>query len=815
MTASITDISGRNVVWEPQPKQRLFLSCPIKEVLYGGRAGGGKALTPDHEVLTEDGWKLIGDVTVGQRVLAWDQEVEHGPGKLTYATVRGVYEQADATKLVEHENRPYFRASADHRWLVTWETSRKKQEKVRWKVVRSVDLGSNIKIPASGVPAALTRVDYSPAVMELWGWYLSEGCPHVNGVWSRLSQSKPEGKDAIRDVLTRAGVAFREYEREFVAEWAPPLPCGLSCYDKFIPRPLFAQAALASLVEGLIGGDGFRRRKGWEYYSASKQLADGVQEAAILLGLRATVVSKKTNYVSKRSAPTKGGKGSVRDAANWRVSAYPHLAWTLSPGKLKWKPYSGKTYCLWVPGPGTFFARYKGTAFVTGNSDALIMKPIFRQLAPAHAAYVATGAKSRGRALVIRKSYNRLKDIIARCHGMFPIIDPGVRYNSTEHMFHFSCGYRYELGHLESIGDEENYQGQEFSQVCIDEAQEVPFDQMMFLKSRLRTTDPVLTGLLSLDFTANPGGPHGAWVKERFVTPHRAGMKVLTQTISLPGGRSTTSERIFIPAGYQDNKYLGDDYEALLSSLPSHLVRMLRDGDWDVVVGAFFSDVWDPTVHVCKKFTIPETWHKFRSGDYGYAAPSSIGWWAVDHDGNLIRFKELYIKKHTAEMLAHRIREIEQDLGLWDDMSGSKITGPLDPACWSKGGVVGMHGPSIAETMISLGVRWFRGDNNRIIGWNEVRRRMMARSGPDGRTPALRFFEGECRESIVNVPAVIFDANNPEDVDTGCNDHQADDLRYSCMSRPYIPEKPKYNEDEEDELSYARRARRGGRYGYG
>ena len=31
------------VVWNPQPRQRLVISCPFQEILYGGAAGGGKS----------------------------------------------------------------------------------------------------------------------------------------------------------------------------------------------------------------------------------------------------------------------------------------------------------------------------------------------------------------------------------------------------------------------------------------------------------------------------------------------------------------------------------------------------------------------------------------------------------------------------------------------------------------------------------------------------------------------------------------------------------------------------------------------------
>ena len=38
----------------------------------------------------------------------------------------------------------------------------------------------------------------------------------------------------------------------------------------------------------------------------------------------------------------------------------------------------------------------------------------------------------------------------------------------------------------------------------------------------------------------------------------------------------------------RDNKYLDAGYAAQFGNLPDHVQRQLRDGDWNVVPGAFF-----------------------------------------------------------------------------------------------------------------------------------------------------------------------------------------------------------------------------------
>jgi phage terminase large subunit len=52
--------------------------------------------------------------------------------------------------------------------------------------------------------------------------------------------------------------------------------------------------------------------------------------------------------------------------------------------------------------------------------------------------------------------------------------------------------------------------------------------------------------------------------------------------------------------------------------------------------------MWNDAIHVCEPFGIPKEWIKFRSMDWGSYHPYAVGWFAVDYDGRLYMYRELY-----------------------------------------------------------------------------------------------------------------------------------------------------------------------------
>lgn len=372
-----------------------------------------------------------------------------------------------------------------------------------------------------------------------------------------------------------------------------------------------------------------------------------------------------------------------------------------------------------------------------------------------------------------------------------PLIAGGkVKYRAVENEFEFDNGSVLHLCYCDSENDVEKYRGAEIHVLMIDELTHFSEYQYRFLRSRVRIAglkvpEKYRHRLPRIENASNPGSIGHAWVKRTFISPRPA-----MQMWRVPpeeGGML----RQFIPSRLSDNPYLTRDdpsYADRLRGLGSdNLVRAMLDGDWDIVAGQAFERLRRDT-HAIEPFEPPDDWMCFGSFDWGSTKPFSFGMWTVANgnmlpDGRLyrrgaiIRFNEVYgwngkanegLRKEAsevAEMLAARIGPRRL----------SYIS--ADPSMWKVDG-----GPSIAETMLRHGVILRKADHSRLVGYVQVRQRIAG----DEEGPMLLATKN-CHDGFWRtMPDLIMDERHPEDVDTDQEDHCYDDVRYACMSRPWM-----------------------------
>lgn len=391
-------------------------------------------------------------------------------------------------------------------------------------------------------------------------------------------------------------------------------------------------------------------------------------------------------------------------------------------------------------------------------------------------------------AVMFRRTTVSSEDAIERSKQIFEPL--GGKFNEAKLRWRMPHGGRVAFAYLDSVDDANEYQGRNLTDAWVEEAGQYPGPKPIDrLFGVLRSAAGVPVQLI---LTANPGGAGQQWLAARYgLIPFPAGPKIVSRTLY----NGSLHRAAVIPSRITDNRVLLDSDPGYLDRLQlvgsEQLVRAWLDGDWNAIEGAFF-ECWNPARHDMAPFAVPDDWMRFRSMDWGSAAPFSVGWWAVasnDHRhgtvtilrGALVRYREWYGAsapgvglKLTAEEVADGIKEREK---------GDKIAyGVLDPSAFAENG-----GPSIAERMARRGVMFRAGDNKRVSqrgamgGWDQMRARMKG----DGENPALFVFS-TCRDFIRTVPVLQHDPDYAEDLDTTAEDHVADEARYACMSRPWV-----------------------------
>lgn len=357
----------------------------------------------------------------------------------------------------------------------------------------------------------------------------------------------------------------------------------------------------------------------------------------------------------------------------------------------------------------------------------------------------------------------------------------------------FSNGSKIYLCHCQDDTDRFKYLSADINVLLVDEL--TTFNEVVyrFLRSRVRAGEIQVPAGFKFPFPriicgSNPSGIGHTWVRRTFVSPEAP--YALWRAPRAEGGML----RQYIPSLLEDNPSIDSGYEARLHGLGSDaLVNAYRYGFWDQVEGAFL-DCFGPK-NVVSPIELPPWWNRSMAFDWGSYDPFSFGWYAVvgkegykarDGRGETVElpsgagicYRGWYGADKQGKGLKLTPSQIAQGLrGREAEKISYRITGK---DCFAHRG-----GPSIAELFAKEGFAFRPGDNNRIAGWTEFRRRIVG----DERGPLLYWFES-CRDEIENIPLLQHDENNPEDAADG-NDHIPEQTRLWCMSRPLASAAPR------------------------
>lgn len=392
-------------------------------------------------------------------------------------------------------------------------------------------------------------------------------------------------------------------------------------------------------------------------------------------------------------------------------------------------------------------------------------------------------AYSGMRVLIMRRSYNELTE--NHINPLKKMLYGIARYNTTEKKFTFENGSIIRFMFCARDDDLQKIQGHEYDIIFIDEATQMTEYQIKQIYACVRGTNDFPKRLY---LTCNPGGRGHGYIKR------------------LKEGRFLENENgeeyEFIQSLVTDNKVLMQkqpEYIEQLKALPPKQREAWLYGSWDIYEGQFFEEfIDDPAHYEDWQYThvIPplraedmKGWKIYRSFDWGYNHPFSVGWWAVDYEGVIYRILELYGCKTDKgedipntgvkwidEKIFKEIARLEREHPY---LKGKHIYGVADPSIWAGSG----DGISRADTAAKCGVYFEKGNNDRIPGWMQCHYRLAF----DENGKPMMYVFSTCKAFIRTIPMLCYDEHIAEDLDTDGEDHVADEWRYLCMARPIKP----------------------------
>lgn len=390
--------------------------------------------------------------------------------------------------------------------------------------------------------------------------------------------------------------------------------------------------------------------------------------------------------------------------------------------------------------------------------------------------------------LIIRAHYpeldrNHIRPIKARLPKEI------YNYNGSQHILTFNLEGKADsiivFGHWSGQESENEYQGQDYDIIFMDEATQFSERTFRHLAGCLRGSNDFPKRFY---LTCNPGGVGHFWVKRLFID------RKFKVDYAHPEKTENPEDYSFIFAKAEDNIIMLEKNPNYLSNISMmHNSDAMRYGNWDILSGCYF-DNFDINKHVVKPFKIPAHWQVYRSFDYGLDMFAGF-WWVIDEDGRSWCIRGLEMENLSPQDAAKAMLD--------NTLTHEKIVCTYAPPdMWNRQKETGR---TIAQIFTQYGLPVIRSDNSRVQG-HMVMRSLMEPAplhdeyvikmlgGPDKapkELPMLMFFDN-VGGVIEDIQSIQHDDINPNDCAKDPHDitHTVDGVRYFCINRAVVSEKP-------------------------
>jgi len=188
---------------------------------------------------------------------------------------------------------------------------------------------------------------------------------------------------------------------------------------------------------------------------------------------------------------------------------------------------------------------------------------------------------------------------------------------------------------VNGLDKREKIKSWEFDIAYINEATECEEDDVQYVRSRLRHGK---IGYHQLIMDCNPDAPEH-WLNLRMI--EGVTVRLISKHEDNPRyfDRKTNT---WTPEGY-------DYIFVTLAGLTGVLFDRLRWGIWAAAHGIVYQETWDRKRNVVDCFPIPKEYPRYLGVDFGFTNPFVCKWYAMDSDGRLYVYRELYRTKRLVE----------------------------------------------------------------------------------------------------------------------------------------------------------------------
>jgi PBSX family phage terminase large subunit len=326
--------------------------------------------------------------------------------------------------------------------------------------------------------------------------------------------------------------------------------------------------------------------------------------------------------------------------------------------------------------------------------------------------------------------------------------------SETELSVVFYNGSSIIVGGLDDSERTEKILGNEYITVFLNEATQLSWNAVQIIMTRLAQKARDKENSLAvpkLIMDCNPRTP-GHWL-------HAVGVRNMDPDNGKPLADRQKWRRVHWSA-YDNISNLPKSYIETLEALPEVARDRMLNGIWRSHEGLVYNE-FDESIHVIKPFEIPASWKRFRAIDFGYTNPFVCLWGALDEDGRLYIYREIYKRQTLVSEHAEIINKLSD---------GEKIS------C-----TVADHDASERAALEKSGIFTEKARKNIVQGIQTVKCRLLPQK--DNR-PRLFFFD-----NLKHTLSEIYNYSwAPQNEDQASkeepfkkDDHAMDALRYMAM----------------------------------